>query len=152
MTKPPHSRWSFLTLHIEHTFAIITLRGDSMNVSKLADINTPKGRGMIKWAPFATMPEQFENVRKLNEINTHVPAPNLTDDLQQELELKLRELVGQNVILRYWQAGHEFIIECTIADVDEWSSIVTAIKDDEIMLIQIYHIYSVDRYDYLSVI
>lgn len=57
---------------------------------------------MIKWAPFATMPEQFENVRKLNENNTHVPKPNLSNDLQQELELKLRELIGQNVILRYW--------------------------------------------------
>lgn len=67
--------------------------------------NIPEGRGMIKWAPFATMPEQFENVRKLNENNTHVPKPNLTVELQQELELKLRDLVGQNVILRYWQGG-----------------------------------------------
>lgn len=140
----------FSPLHTEHMFAIIALRGDSMNVSKLSDINIPQGRGMIKWAPFATMPEQFENVRKLQENNTHVPAPNLTDDLQQELELKLRELVGQNVILRYWQAGHEFIIECTIADVDDWSSIVTMRKEDSFMFIQFEHIYSVDEYDYMS--
>jgi len=112
----------------------------------------PQGRGMIKWAPFATMPEQFENVRKLNENNTHVPKPNLNTDLQQELELKLRELVGCNVILRYWQAGHEFIIECTIVNVDEWSSVVTALKDDEIMLIQFDHIYSVDEYKGLDVV
>lgn len=123
-----------------------------MNVSKLADINIPQGRGMIKWAPFATMPEQFENVRKLQENNTHVPAPNLTDDLQQELELKLRELEEKNVILRYWQAGHEFIIECTIVNVDEWSSVVTALKDDEIMLIQFDHIYSIDEYKGLDVV
>ena len=123
-----------------------------MNVSKLADINIPQGRGMIKWAPFATMPEQFENVRKLHEQNTHVPAPNLSTDLQQELELKLRELVGCNVILRYWQVGHEFIIECTIVNVDEWSSVVTVLKDDEIMLIQFDHIYSVDEYKGLDVV
>lgn len=43
--------------------------------------NIPQGRGMIKWAPFATMPEQFENVRKLHESNTHVPVPNLTNEL-----------------------------------------------------------------------
>ena len=121
-----------------------------MNISKLADINIPQGRGMVKWAPFATMPEQFENVRTLHETNTHVPKPNLNTDLQQELELKLRELVGCNVILRYWQTGHEFIIECTIVNVDEWSSVVTALKDDEIMLIQFDHIYSVDEYDYMS--
>ena len=112
----------------------------------------PQGRGMIKWAPFATMPEQYENVRTLHENNTHVPKPNLNTDLQQEIELKLRELVGCNVILRYWQAGHEFIIECTIVNVDEWSSVVTVLKDDEIMLIQFDHIYSVDEYKGLDVV
>lgn len=112
----------------------------------------PQGRGMIKWSPFATMPEQYENVRTLHENNTHVPNPNLITDLQQELELKLRELVGCNVILRYWQAGHEFIIECSIVNVNEWSSVVTVLKDDEIMLIQFDHIYSVDEYKGLDVV
>lgn len=65
-----------------------------MNVSKLADINIPQGRGMIKWAPFATMPEQFENVDRLKVEQAYVLKPNLTDELQQELEIKLRELVG----------------------------------------------------------
>ena len=123
-----------------------------MNVSKLSDINIPQGRGMIKWAPFATMPEQFENVRKLHENNTHIPAPNLNTDLQQELELKLRELVGQNVILRYWQDGHEFIIECTLVNMDEWSESVTAVKDDKLITVLFKNIYSVDEYKGLDVI
>lgn len=121
-----------------------------MNSSKLADSNTPQGRGMIKWAPFATMPEQFENVRKLNESNTHVPETNLSTDLQQELELKFRELIGQNVILRYWQAGHEFIIECILVNVDEWSSVVTAVKEGSLITVLFMHVYSVDEYDYLT--
>lgn len=114
--------------------------------------NIPQGRGMIKWAPFATMPEQFENVRKLNENNTHVPKPNLTDELQQELELKLRELIGHNVILRYWQAGHEFIIECTIANVDDWSEHITAVKEGGVITVMFKHVYSVNKYDYLDMI
>lgn len=134
----------FQSLHIERTFAIITIRGDFMNY------NIPQGRGMIKWAPFATMPEQYENVRTLHENNTHVPVPSLTTDQQQELELKLRELVGQNVILRYWQAGHEFIIECTIVDVDEWSESVTAIKEGSVITVMFKHVYGVDEYDYLD--
>ncbi|SDK75355.1 YolD-like protein [Jeotgalicoccus aerolatus] len=121
-----------------------------MNVSKLADINIPQGRGMIKWAPFATMPEQYENVRTLHENNTHVPKPNLNTDLQQELELKLRELVGQNVILRYWQAGHEFIIECTIVNVDDWSETVTAVKEGSLITVEFKHVYSVDEYSYFD--
>lgn len=121
-----------------------------MNVSKLADINIPQGRGMIKWVPFATMPEQFENVRKLQENNTHVPAPNLSTDLQQELELKLRDLCGKNVILRYWQDGYEFQIECVIETVDDWSGLVTVRKEDSFMFVQFENIYSVDEYDYMS--
>lgn len=112
--------------------------------------NIPQGRGMIKWMPFATMPEQFENVRKLHEQNTHVPAPSMTDELQQELELKLRSLVGENVILRYWQAGHEHQVECNIASVDDWSETVTAVKEGSVTTIEFKHVYSVDGYSYLD--
>lgn len=105
---------------------------------------------MIKWAPFATMPEQFENVRKLHENNTHIPAPNLNTDLQQELELKLRELVGQNVILRYWQSGYEYQVECVIESMDDWSRVVTVSKEDSFMFVQFEHIYSLDEYDYIE--
>ena len=110
----------------------------------------PQGRGMIKWAPFATMPEQYENVRTLHENNTHVPKPNLNTDLQQEIELKLRELEEKNVILRYWQAGHEFIIECTIVNVDDWSESVTVIKDSNLITVEFKNVYSVDEYSYMS--
>lgn len=119
-----------------------------MNSSKLADSSIPQGRGMIKWAPFATMPEQYENVDKLMQNNTRVPAPSLTTDQQQELELKLRNCIDKSVILRYWQAGHDFIIECTLVDVDDWSEHVTAIKDDSVITVLFSHVYSVDEYDY----
>lgn len=120
-----------------------------MNVSKLADINIPKGRGMIKWAPFATMPEQYENVDRLKVEQAHVPKPNLAVELQQELELKLRELVEQNVILRYWQSGYEYQVECVIESMDDWSRTVTVRKEDNFMFVQFEYIYSVDEYEYL---
>lgn len=120
-----------------------------MNVSKLADINIPQGRGMIKWAPFATMPEQFENVSRMKVEQTHVPKPNLTDELQQELELKLRNLIGKNVILRYWGEGYESQVECIIEAVEDWSRVVTTSKENSFMFMQFDHIYSVDEYDYL---
>lgn len=111
--------------------------------------NIPQGRGMIKWAPFATMPEQYENVDTLIENNTHVPVPSLNVDLKQELELKLRELINKNVILRYWNAGHEFHEECTLISVDEWSRCVAVRKDDNVRIVSFDHIYSVNKYDYL---
>lgn len=120
-----------------------------MNVSKLADINIPKGRGMIKWAPFATMPEQFENVSRMKLAQAHVPKPNLTVELQQELELKLRELISKNVILRYWNDGYEYQVECVIESMDDWSRVVTVSKEDNFMFVQFEYIYSVDEYEYL---
>ena len=120
-----------------------------MNVSKLADINIPQGRGMIKWAPFATMPEQFENVSRMKVEQAHVPKPALTDELQQELELKLRELISKNVILRYWNDGYEYQVECIIERMDDWSRVVTVRKEDNFMFVQFENIYSVDEYEYL---
>lgn len=121
-----------------------------MNVSKIADINIPQGRGMVKWAPFATMPEQFENVSRMKIEQAHVPKPNLTDELQQDLELKLRELISKNVILRYWNDGYEYQVECVIESMDDWSRVVTVRKEDSFMFVQFENIYSVDEYDYMS--
>jgi len=123
-----------------------------MNSCKLSDNNIPQGRGMIKWMAFKTMPEQYENVDRLMEEQAHVPEPALNIDLLQELELKLRELQGENVVLRYWDNGYEFQLECVIEYIDDWSRTVTAIKDGNVILIQFEHIYGIDRYDYLNVL
>ena len=109
----------------------------------------PQGRGMIKWSPFATMPEQYENVNRLKVEQAHVPKPNLTDELQQELELKLRECIGKKVILRYWSDSYEFHDECFLEDIDDYARIVTVRRNDELMFIQFEHIFEVSRYDYL---
>lgn len=123
-----------------------------MNSCKLSDNNIPQGRGMIKWAPFATMPEQYENVDKLMEEQSHVPEPTLNIDLLQDLELKLRALQGENVVMRYWDSGYEFQLECVIEHIDDWSRTVTAIKDAHVIVVQFEHIYGIDRYDYLNVL
>lgn len=111
--------------------------------------NIPQGRGMIKWAPFATMPEQYENVDKMIESQLHVPEPHLTEDLLQELELKLRELLNENVILRYWSGGYEHQIECKVEHIDNWSRVVSVSKDNHIIYVEFRHIYDVKRYEYI---
>ena len=116
------------------------------------DYNIPQGRGVIKWAPFATMPEQFENVSRMKVEQAHVPKPNLTDELQQELELKLRELIKQNVILRYWHDGYEYQVECVIESMDDWSGTVTTVKEANLITVEFKHVYSVDEYKGLDVV
>lgn len=117
---------------------------------ELLNSNIPIGRGMIKWMPFKTMPEQYENVDKLMEQNTNVPKPILNEDLLQEIELELRKLQGCNVILRYWNDGYECQQECVIEQIDNWSRIVTVSKEGSVMYIQFEYIYSIDKYDYFA--
>lgn len=117
---------------------------------KLLNSNIPNGRGMIKWMAFKTMPEQYENVDKLMEKNSHVPKPILNEELIQELELKLRQLQGNSVILRYWKDGYEYQQECNIEHVDDWSRVVTVSKDSSLMYLQFEYIYSIDKYDYFE--
>lgn len=117
---------------------------------KLLNSNIPNGRGMIKWMAFKTMPEQYENVDKLMEKNSHVLKPILNEELIQELELKLRQLQGNSVILRYWKDGYEYQQECNIEHVDDWSRVVTVSKDSSLMYLQFEYIYSIDKYDYFE--
>lgn len=38
----------------------------------------PKGRGMVKWSPFAAMPEQFAGIREIIKEKNKVTRPILT--------------------------------------------------------------------------
>lgn len=49
-------------------------------------VNMPKGRGMIKWTPFAAMPEQFAGIREIIKEKTKVERPTLTQDEQELIE------------------------------------------------------------------
>ncbi|PEX67018.1 YolD-like family protein [Bacillus cereus] len=52
---------------------------------------TPKlrGRGMVKWQPFASLPEQFEGIREmLNDLNK-VSKPIVTEDMKEQLQIGL---------------------------------------------------------------
>lgn len=98
---------------------------------------------MIKWIPFATMPEQYENIGKSIESQRHVPKPSLNIDLQQELGLNLRKLEGNDAIIRYWSDGYEVQMECMIAYIDDYTYSVITIKDGEYIQIKFENIYEV---------
>ena len=49
----------------------------------------PKGRGMIKWAPFATMPQQYTDINKKIESQTYQYMPQLSDEQIIDINMKL---------------------------------------------------------------
>lgn len=85
--------------------------------------NIPKGRGMVKWAPFATMPEQFENVGKLMDDQEKIQRPILSDDRLDEIEYTLKQAEKEKVPVKvsYFYDGGRFSITLTIIKIDQWS-------------------------------
>ncbi|MDU4474686.1 MAG: YolD-like family protein [Staphylococcus epidermidis] len=54
---------------------------DYRNIPRdMLDKNIPTGRGMVKWAPFATLPEQFETIYQYMIDQNKVSRPVLSDD------------------------------------------------------------------------
>lgn len=95
--------------------------------------NIPQGRGMIKWAPFATMPEQFENVRKLQEDQVKIKRPELADDRLDEIDRTLKNALAfkRQVQIEYYYDGRRFSVRLKIISVDIWSMIVVGQKNDD---------------------
>ena len=107
--------------------------------------NIPQGRGMIKWAPFATMPEQYESVNQLIYEQSLSPEPKLTDDTILNNERAAIQLINQTAIVRYWTSGQEVMIECEVIKLDKESQSLIIEKNEQILNIYFYHIYEIKR-------
>lgn len=94
------------------------------------DSNIPQGRGMIKWAPFATMPEQFETVRRLVDDQTKISRPELSDDRLEEMDriLKKARQDKRKVKVEYYYDGRRFHITVDIITIDKWSMMLIGQK------------------------
>ncbi|KKI52591.1 MAG: YolD-like family protein [Staphylococcus equorum] len=69
--------------------------------------NIPQGRGMVKWAPFATLPEQFETIQQYLVDQNKIDRPILSDDQLNELNLQLHQALHTDsyIYIEYYQAG-----------------------------------------------
>lgn len=70
--------------------------------------NIPKGRGMVKWAPFATLPEQFETIHQYIIDQNKVDRPVLSDDQLSDLNFRLHQSLqlNQPVVVQYYDDGY----------------------------------------------
>lgn len=115
------------------------------------DSNIPVGRGMIKWAPFATMPEQYESVNQLIYEQSLSSEPKLTDDTILNNERAALQLINQTAIIRYWSSGQEVMIECLIIKLDKESQSLIVEKNEQILNIYFYHIYEIRSGGFITV-
>ncbi|HDC9222078.1 TPA: YolD-like family protein [Staphylococcus aureus] len=94
---------------------------DYRNVPReLLDNNMPMGRGMIKWAPFATLPEQFETIQQYIIDQNKITRPVLSDDQLAELNIRLHEALqyAQPVEVKFYNNGFVDSVRLTIYRID----------------------------------
>ncbi|SAO62826.1 YolD-like family protein [Staphylococcus aureus] len=94
---------------------------DYRNVPReLLDNNIAMGRGMIKWAPFATLPEQFETIQQYIIDQNKITRPVLSDDQLAELNIRLHEALqyAQPVEVKFYNNGFVDSVRLTIYRID----------------------------------
>ncbi|HDE5821162.1 TPA: YolD-like family protein [Staphylococcus aureus] len=94
---------------------------DYRNVPReLLDNNIPMGRGMIKLAPFATLPEQFETIQQYIIDQNKITRPVLSDDQLAELNIRLHEALqyAQPVEVKFYNNGFVDSVRLTIYRID----------------------------------
>ncbi|EJR49122.1 hypothetical protein IIO_06606 [Bacillus cereus VD115] len=66
-----------------------------------------RGRGMVKWIPFASLPEQYEGIREIIENLNKVPKPILTEDTKERIERALINSIqyDQEILISYYREG-----------------------------------------------
>ncbi|EEK78220.1 hypothetical protein bcere0009_28940 [Bacillus cereus R309803] len=86
----------------------------------------PKGRKMVKWTPFAAMPEQFAGIREIIKEKTKVERPTLTQDEQERIEnMLLCSLVSEEeIMITYYEDGYLLSSYMTVVDIDPSNSAV----------------------------
>lgn len=88
--------------------------------------NMPKGRGMVKWSPFAAMPEQFAGIREIIKEKNKVTRPILTDDEKELIEnmLLCSLLSEEEILITYYEDGYLLSSYMTVVDIDPSNSSV----------------------------
>ncbi|MDG0825413.1 YolD-like family protein [Staphylococcus equorum] len=80
----------------------------------------PNGSVMVKWAPFATIPEQHERLNQFKQDQNKIEKPILSDDQLNELNdtLIFKMFHEPNIEVSYFEDGYIRIIEGYIHKVD----------------------------------
>ncbi|MBP0723926.1 YolD-like family protein [Bacillus sp. RG28] len=86
----------------------------------------PMGRGIIKWQPFASIPQQFKGIADIIDNQRKIPRPILNDDEKERINYYLVEAVERknDVSLVYWVKGRIETVIGKIKKVDQINATV----------------------------
>ncbi|EJR56220.1 hypothetical protein IIM_01312 [Bacillus cereus VD107] len=89
--------------------------------------NMPKGIGMVKRTPFASIPKKVIGVGKIVKKQTKVERPTLTQDEQEIIENKLlcSFLSEEKILITYYRDGHLLTRYMTVTDINPIQNLIT---------------------------
>ena len=81
---------------------------------------------MVKWQPFASMPEQFVGIREIIKEKSKGPQPILTDEEKELIEnmLLCSLLSEEEILITYYEDGYVLSSYMTVVDIDPSNSAV----------------------------
>ncbi|PFC71053.1 YolD-like family protein [Bacillus cereus] len=92
----------------------------------MSNANMPKGRGMVKWAPFAALTPQFEGIREIIREQHKVTRPILTTEEKERIEnMLVCSLVSEEeIMITYYEDGYLLTSYMTVVDIAPSNSAV----------------------------
>ncbi|MDK4011961.1 YolD-like family protein [Staphylococcus aureus] len=106
----------------------------------------PQGRGIVKWQPFKTMPQQYEMIDQYIEDQNKVDIPLLSDDQLQLINEKVQYKMKNHIVsdVSYWENGYISTLQCYITNVDILEGVMLVTSEKDRMKIPLNYIVSVD--------
>ncbi|WP_407728526.1 YolD-like family protein (plasmid) [Priestia megaterium] len=91
-----------------------------------------ESRGMKKWRPFATMPEQYIGLKEMINKQAEVAQPVLTEEQMEQMNFTLIEALHSNkqVYLTYYKKGQCMTEKGLIQFVDSLGNLFVFIDEE----------------------
>jgi hypothetical protein len=100
-------------------------------IIKLKQERDMEPRGMKKWRPFATMPEQYIGLQEVINKQLELPKPVLTEEQMEQINFTLIEALHTNkqVYLTYYKKGQSITEKGFIQFVDSLGNLFVFIDE-----------------------
>ncbi len=101
--------------------------------SKYLKKDIPIGRTMIKWAPFATMPQQYEIINQHIKNQDKIEKPVLDEMAKRDLNdiLVQKLFYDPSSTIKYWEDGYYKKIVCEINKFDSERNTLQILNEDK---------------------
>ena len=75
-------------------------------------------RGIKKWAPYRSLPEQAPSLEKVYDDNKVMEKPIMSDEVKEEINEILQNYHGQELLIKYYRGQRIYSLTSLIKKID----------------------------------